>query len=189
MAFFSRLCRPPDRPDSRDIGQHTLKNMALVHQSWTEEVQTWLRHRLVIRDTSEFPGLLKKDVLDNSSGESIHLPPTLGFRITDTPYFLRCSEGPTLPTITIVHVEMSIDGDLSTETWAALCTYLHRCPSLIVLVLRIREPVDFRFLTLTLPDWIQTLYLHFEQGVVHAHCGHGGWRMSVSEEGHGEDTF
>ena len=143
MAFFSRLCRPPDRPDSRDIGQHTLKNMALVHQSWTEEVQTWLRHRLVIRDTSEFPGLLKKDVLDNSSGESIHLPPTLGFRITDTPYFLRCSEGPTLPTITIVHVDMGIDGDWSTETWTALRTYLHRCPSPEVLVLRIRESVKF----------------------------------------------
>ena len=283
--IYSEASLPLDHPDIWSIEHETLKSMALVHRSWTDAVQAWLRRRLVICDISSLPGLLKspllgpwvhefrcsfdtisnrpirdrhhhyhhlcgilercpnltrfyfdsvdtvlspteysffdqlgrlnslenlwlhgyysgvyayedserlwralkklpllrslsitgvfradpdkRGILDNPSGGIVHLPPTLGFHITGTPFFLRCSEGTTLPTVTIAHVDMGVEEHMSAKRFAGLSSFLHRCPSLTVLVLRIYEAIDFRFLTLSLPGWIKSLHIHFGPSVVH----------------------
>ena len=60
---------------------------------------------------------------------------------------------------------------MSAELYAELCTFLCRCPSLEVLILRFRERRDFHNMTLTLPVWIQSLHLHFDPGVLRWNIG------------------
>ena len=282
--IYSESRLPIDHPHSWNNNHRTLKSMALVHRSWTEAVQAWLRHRLVICDMSRMPGLPKNPLLGpwvhefkcsympildrpvrvlnqhhlcgilercpnltrfyfdavdilspteygffdqlghltslenlwlhgDDSGvyayaeserlwrvlkklpllrslsivkvfradpdkRSIrgnpfgrdrknHLPPTLGCSITDTQFFLQCTEMTTLPTVTICHVDTSSTETVSEKRYAELSTLLHRCPSLAVLVLRIRRKIDFHFMKLTLPVWTRSLHLHLDSRAVH----------------------
>ena len=99
---------------------------------------------------------------DKPAGGNVHLPPTLGFYIKDTPYFLRCTSGATQPSVTTIHVDMDNTKYATAETCAGLCAFLRRCPSLAAVVLRIRGLTGFHPLTLKLPNWIQSLHIHIE---------------------------
>ena len=60
---------------------------------------------------------------------------------------------------------------MSAELYAELCTFLHRCPSLEVLILRLRDKRNFRNINLTLPVWIQSLHLHFDSCALNWNIG------------------